>query len=135
MPFENADELYDLFKVCLEKTLQDETLANALGAGNMTVGLEIPDLDAFITMELKGGVNVEFGPPTKTLDVTAINNKAIFNKFWQGKLNLMMAMTKGQVKTKGAKTKMLKLLPKITPVYKLYVEALKEVGREDLIVK
>jgi hypothetical protein len=44
-------------------------------------------------------------------------------------------MAKGQVKTQGAVTKMLKLLPKINPVYKMFAESLKEAGREDLIIK
>ncbi|MGD0276871.1 MAG: hypothetical protein ABSB79_12620, partial [Syntrophales bacterium] len=68
-------------------------------------------------------------------DVTSINDDEIFNKFWQGKLNLIMAMTKGQVKSTGAVTKMLKVLPKIGPVYKMYAESLKEAGREDLVIK
>ena len=46
-----------------------------------------------------------------------------------------MAMTKGQVKSTGAVTKMLKVLPKIGPVYKMYAESLKEAGREDLVIK
>ena len=33
------------------------------------------------------------------------------NKFWLGKLNLVMAMAKGQVRAKGSVPEMLKMLP------------------------
>lgn len=135
MAFANAEELYKIFQLTLDKVMKDEKLNESLGAGDMVVGLKVPNLDAFITLELKGSLKASYGPPTMKIDVTAANDDEIFVKFWQGKLNLMMAMTKGQVKTQGAVTKMLKLLPKIGPVYKFFVESLKEAGREDLVIK
>jgi hypothetical protein len=46
----------------------------------------------------------------------------------------MLAMTKGpQIRVQGAATQMLKLLPTLSPVYKLYAEALKDADRVDLI--
>ena len=135
MAFANAEELYKIFQLTLDKVMKDEKLNESLGAGDMVVGLKVPNLDAFITLELKGSLKASYGPPTMKIDVTAANDDEIFVKFWQGKLNLMMAMTKGQVKTQGAVTKMLKLLPKIGPVYKFFAESLKEAGREDLVIK
>lgn len=135
MVFANAEELYKVFQLTLDKVAKDEKLNAALVAGDMVVGLKIPNIDAFITLELKGSLKATYGPPTIKIDVTSVNDDDVFVKFWQGKLNLMMAMTKGQVKSQGAVTKMLKLLPKISPVYKLFIESLKEVGREDLLVK
>jgi len=135
MAFANAEDLYKVFRLTLDKIMMDEKLTAALGAGDMVVGLKVPNIDAFITLECKGSLKVSYGPPTIKVDVTSVNDDEIFNKFWQGKLNLMMAMTKGQVKAQGAVTKMLKLLPKITPVYKLYAESLKDAGREDLVIK
>ena len=135
MPYANAEEFYDIFKICLDKVMKDEKLTQTLGSANMSVCLNISDLDAFITLECKGGVKSSFGPPTMDVDVTVSNNKEICNKFWQGKLNLMMAMAKGQVKAKGAITKMMKFLPKINPVYQIYRETLKETGRENMVIK
>jgi hypothetical protein len=58
----------------------------------------------------------------------------VFNKFWQGRVNLMMATIGGKIKTKGPVTDMFTLVPALTPVYDLYVETLKEAGFNDLIV-
>ena len=135
MAFANAEELYKVFRLTLDKVVKDEKLNASLGAGDMVVGLKVPKIDAFITLELKGSIKATYGPPTIKIDVTSANDDETFVKFWQGKLNLMMAMAKGQVKTQGAVTKMLKLLPKINPVYKMFAESLKEAGREDLIIK
>jgi len=135
MAYANAEDLYKVFRLTLEKVLKDEKLTAALGGTNMVVCSRIPNIDATITLELKGSIKVTYGATDIKPDVTSINDDEIFNKFWQGKLNLVMAMTKGQVKSTGAVTKMLKVLPKIGPVYKMYAESLKEAGREDLVIK
>jgi putative sterol carrier protein len=135
MAYANAEDLYKVFRLTLDKVMKDEKLVAALGGTNMVVCSRIPNIDATITLELKGSIKVTYGATDIKPDVTSINDDEIFNKFWQGKLNLIMAMTKGQVKSTGAVTKMLKVLPKIGPVYKMYAESLKEAGREDLVIK
>lgn len=137
MAFANAEELYKVMRLTLDKIQKDEKLVTSLGSSNMVTCLKVPSLDATITLVNKGSVMAIYGPPPADLkiDATTTNNDDIFIKFWQGKLNLMMAMTKGQVKSQGSVTAMLKLLPKITPVYKLFAESLREAGREDLVIK
>ena len=135
MAFAKAEDLYKVFQLTLDKVMKDEKLAASLIATDMVVGIKVPNIEAYMTLELKGSFKFSFGPSTIKPDVTTVNDDEIFNKFWQGKINLMMAMTKGQVKSQGAVTKMLKVLPKITPIYKMYVESLKEAGREDLVIK
>jgi len=137
MAFANAEELYKVMRLTLDKIQKDEKLATSLGSSNMVTCLKVPNLDATITLVNKGSVTAIYSPPPADLkiDATTTNNDDIFIKFWQGKLNLMMAMTKGQVKSQGSVTAMLKLLPKITPVYKLFAESLREAGREDLVIK
>jgi hypothetical protein len=135
MAYEKAEDLYKVFELTLQKVLKDEKLVEALSGTGMIVGIKVPNIDATMTLELKGSLKYSFGPTELKPDVTTVNDDVIFNQFWQGKLNLIMAMTKGQVKSTGAVTKMLKILPKIGPIYKMYAESLKEAGREDLIIK
>jgi putative sterol carrier protein len=133
MKYQNAEELYKIFAVMIEKVKKDQELTNKLVASNLVVALKIPNIEGLITMELKGEINVTFGATDIKPDVTSIQNDEIFNKFWQGKVNIMLAMTKGQIRVQGAATQMLKLLPTLSPVYKLYAEALKDADRVDLI--
>ncbi|BAH53642.1 SCP2 sterol-binding domain-containing protein [Rhodococcus opacus] len=55
------------------------------------------------------------------------------NKFWQGKLNMTMALTKGTVKAEGQIMKVLKLVPSTKFLFPIYIQDLKDAGREDLI--
>ena len=133
MKYQNAEELYKIFGAMIENVKKDQELTNKLVASNLVVALKIPNIEGLITMDLKGGINVTYGATDIKPDVTSIQNDEIFNKFWQGKVNIMLAMTKGQIRVQGAATQMLKLLPTLTPVYKLYAEALKDAARDDLI--
>ncbi|HZW83220.1 MAG TPA: hypothetical protein VFF14_07390, partial [Candidatus Deferrimicrobium sp.] len=54
--------------------------------------------------------------------------------FWMGKINLMAALAKGQIVSKGPINKALALLPAIKPTYTMYPEHLKKLGMEELIV-
>ncbi len=135
MAFANAEDIYKCFDLILEKVKKDEALYTKLANTGIVLAQKIPDMDATITLVCKGSIKPTYGPCDITPDATTTQNSDIFMKFWQGKLNLMMAMTKGQVKASGAMTKMLKLLPLINPIYKMFVETAKEIGREDLLVK
>jgi putative sterol carrier protein len=135
MAYSNAEEVYKVFKIVESKILQDKPLFEKFSKLDIIYQQQIPNIDATFTIECKGAMKVTFGETTLKPDLTGINDDDIFNKFWQGKLNLMIATTKGQVKLKGAVTKAFKLVPVLNPVYKLYVAALKEAGREDLVVK
>lgn len=135
MTFANAEELYKVFGLVVEKIKKDDVLSKTLSESGSVLGMKIPNIDATLTLEMKGSLTVTYGPSDIKTDAATSQNDDVFNKFWQGKLNLMIAMTTGKVKATGAMTKMLKLLPKITPIYKYYAESLKEVGREDLIIK
>ncbi|WP_052665823.1 SCP2 sterol-binding domain-containing protein [Nitriliruptor alkaliphilus] len=55
------------------------------------------------------------------------------HKFWLGKLNFTVAMTKGKIRTKGPVTELLKLLPLAKPLFAQYEEILREDGRDDLL--
>jgi putative sterol carrier protein len=134
MTFANAEELYKVFGLMMDKVMKDKVLVGRLAAANIVVGLKIPNIDAFITLECLETLKVSYGPPTIDIDVTTVNDDTTFNKFWQGKLNLMVAMAKGEVKAQGAVFKMLKVLPIIDPMYKMFAGSLKEAGREDLII-
>ena len=53
--------------------------------------------------------------------------------FWMEKLNLMSAITRGQIKAKGPIPKAMRLLPMLKPFYKNYRIVLKDMGRDDLL--
>jgi putative sterol carrier protein len=56
------------------------------------------------------------------------------NKFWQGKLNLTLAIAQRKVKLDGKRSVALKLLPLTGPLFEQYRQLLKDNGRQDLLV-
>lgn len=55
------------------------------------------------------------------------------NAYWQGKVNLPLAMAKSRVKVAGNVASLLKLAPLGKKLYPVYIDALKADGREDLL--
>ena len=56
------------------------------------------------------------------------------NAYWQGKVNLPLAMAKSKIKVQGNVASLLKLAPLGKKLYPAYIESLKADGREDLLV-
>ena len=56
------------------------------------------------------------------------------NAYWQGKVNLPLAMAKSKIKVQGNVASLLKLAPLGKKLYPRYIETLKADGREDLLV-
>jgi putative sterol carrier protein len=56
------------------------------------------------------------------------------NAYWQGKVNLPLAMAKGKIKIEGNVAGLLKLAPLGKKLYPLYVGTLRRDGRDDLLV-
>jgi hypothetical protein len=56
------------------------------------------------------------------------------NAYWQGKVNLPLAMAKSKIKVDGNVASLLKLAPLGKKLYPKYVETLQADGRDDLIV-
>ena len=55
------------------------------------------------------------------------------HKFWLGKVNVTVALARGQMKAKGPVAKILKLVPLVKPVFPRYRAMLEEKGRTDLV--
>ena len=54
------------------------------------------------------------------------------HKFWLGKVNVTVALARGQMKAKGPVAKILKLVPLTKPVFPRYRQMLEDAGRKDL---
>jgi len=55
------------------------------------------------------------------------------HRFWLGKVNVPVALARGQMKAKGPVAKILKLLPLTKPIFPRYKEQLQTTGRNDLL--
>ncbi|MBC7254259.1 MAG: SCP2 sterol-binding domain-containing protein [Actinobacteria bacterium] len=57
------------------------------------------------------------------------------HRFWCGQLNLLGALSSGEIEAEGSMPRLLKMLPVIKPAYDVYKNMLREKGLENLIVE
>lgn len=126
-------ESYEKFKeviVGFFNLLGDTPLvADKLMASKMVIRFIYSDPDLAVVVDCSGDA-VEVRPDdTDTKALVEMSMKAdIAHKFWFGKVNLTMALTRRQMVAKGPIPKILKLLPAIKPSYAMYPKYLDENG-------
>ena len=104
-------------------------VADKLMASKMVIRFIYSDPDLAVVVDCSGdGVDVR-PDDTDTKALVEMSMKAdIAHKFWFGKVNLTMALTRRQMVAKGPIPKILKLLPAIKPSYAMYPKYLDENG-------
>lgn len=132
--FNDAQQLYDVLGNFM-KNLKDDP---AIGPRVLETGLVIKffykNPDAVITVHCPKN-DVIFGDIEEKADVEMTMPADVAHRFWLGKVNLMVALTKGEIKAKGPIPKILKLLPVIRSAYDMYHAYLEGKNLENLIVQ
>jgi putative sterol carrier protein len=77
--------------------------------------------------------DVDFGDSEMEPEVTMTMDADTAHLFWLGKVNVTVALARGQIKASGPVAKILKLVPLTKPVFPRYVAQLEAQGRSDLI--
>ena len=133
--FKDADEVYSFIGKLFQDLAEDEELAPKFRKANTVVQYAYRDPDSTITVELKEGEQgrVDFGETDMEPEVVMSMDADTAHKFWLGKVNVTVALARGQMKAKGPVAKILKLVPLVKPVFPKYRAMLEEAGRQDLI--
>jgi hypothetical protein len=79
--------------------------------------------------------DVIHGPTALKPDVVMTMKADISHAFWHGKVNLVAALAKRDIVANGPIPKILKLLPAVEPLYKIYPMLLKEKGYPNMVMK
>src|SRR5690606_24210881 len=127
--------LYSVLGEFYQALKSDPALKDKLLDSNLIVQFVYEEPDARITIDASGDeVQIYLGDTYPGKPEVVMSMKADFaHQFWQGKVNLIAALTRRQVKAKGNVPKAVKLLPILKPAYDLYPRYLEERGLERLI--
>lgn len=98
--------------------------------GVATINAAVPPTQQGAFFDVLWGDEHGFKP-----DIEMSMKADIAHQFWHGKINLMVALTRRQIIAKGPIPKILKLLPAVEPMYQMYPRILREMGREDIVLK
>lgn len=134
MGFANSDEVVKYIGGIFDAAFDDPEIGPKLVETGLVVAFDFTEPNALVVIDMpnktvrsgaEGG-----GEPMATMSMTADTG----NAYWQGKLNLPLAMAKKKIRVDGNVASLLKLAPLGKKLYPPYIERLKADGREDLLV-
>lgn len=134
MGFKNSEEVTKYIGGIFEDAFEDPEIGPKLVDTGLVVAFDFSDPVAVVVVDMPNKTVTDGASrvvaPSATMTMTA----DLGNAYWQGKVNLPMAMAKRKVKVDGNVASLLKLAPLGKKLYAGYIQRLKDDGREDLIV-
>jgi putative sterol carrier protein len=133
--FKDADEVYAFIGKLFQDLAVDDELAPKFQKANTVVQYRYREPESIITVSLReeDGGRVDLGDTDLEPEVIMSMDADTAHRFWLGKVNVTVALARGQMKAKGPVAKILKLVPLTKPVFPRYRAILEESGRQDLL--
>lgn len=133
MGFNNSSEVAKYIGGIFETAFDDAEIGPKLVDTGLVVAFDFTDPEAVVVIDMANKSvreGVEGGtPPMATMSMTAETG----NAYWQGKVNLPLAMAKKKIRVEGNVASLLKLAPLGKKLYPGYIQRLKDDGRDDLL--
>lgn len=132
--FSDEQEVYRYLGQLFLDLLDDPELAPKFRTANTIVQYRYRNPDSQITVKLIEAQEgqVDLGPTRLEPEVVMTMDADTAHRFWLGKVNVTVALARGQMKAKGPVAKILKLVPLTKPVFPRYKAQLEAAGRSDL---
>ena len=129
--FESSEKFEEVLAGFFRLIADTPDVADKLLKSKLIIRINYADPDLVLVIDCSGE-KIDVRP--HDMDTKAIvdmkMSSDIAHKFWFGKVNLTMALTRRQMVAKGPVPKILKLLPAIKPTYTMYPKYLNENGFE-----
>ena len=133
--FKDDQEVYQYIGRLFQDLTTDPELSPKFRRADTIVQYRYSNPESQITVKMKEGEEgqVDFGASDLEPEIVMTMEADTAHRFWLGKVNVTMALAKGQMKAKGPVAKILKLVPLVKPVFPLYQKMLEEENRDDLL--
>jgi len=133
--FKDEQEVYDSIGKLFQDLMLDDELMAKFRKANTVVQYQFRNPESQITVKMIEGEDgqVDLGASEQEAEVTMSMEADTAHRFWLGKVNVTVALARGQMKAKGPVAKILKLVPLVKPVFPRYRAQLEGAGRQDLI--
>jgi putative sterol carrier protein len=132
--FKTEQEIYEHVGGLFADLRGDEELASRFRTANTVVQFRYRHPDATITVRLMDhqDAQLDLGPTRLVPEVIMTMDADVAHRFWLGKVNVTIALARGQIKAVGPVGKVLGLVPLVRPVFARYRARLEQAGRDDL---
>jgi putative sterol carrier protein len=133
--FKDEQEVYDYIGKLFQDLAKDDELWAKFRRANTIVQYQFRNPESQITVKMRENeeAQVDLGPSELEPEVLMTMEADTAHKFWLGKVNVTVALARGQMKAKGPVAKILKLVPLVRPVFPRYKQMLESAGRDDLM--
>ena len=133
--FKDEQEVYRYIGKLFSDIVADPELASQFKRANTIVQYQYREPESRITVRIQEGedARVDLGPTDLEPEVIMSMEADTAHRFWLGKVNVTVALARGQIKAKGPVAKILKLVPLVKPVFPRYRAQLESEGRSDLV--
>ena len=133
--FKDDQEVYQYIGKLFVDLTDDPELSPKFRKADTIVQYRYSNPESQITVKMKEGEEgqVDFGDTSLDPEIVMSMEADTAHKFWLGKVNVTMALAKGQMKAKGPVAKILKLVPLVKPVFPRYQKMLEDANRDDLL--
>ena len=133
--FNDASEVYQYIGKLFAELANDDELAPKFRKANTIVQYQYRNPESQITVKMIEGEDglVDCGETSMEPEVVMTMDADTAHRFWLGKVNVTVALARGQMKAKGPVAKILKLVPLVKPVFPRYRTMLEGAGRQDLL--
>ncbi|RPI34195.1 MAG: hypothetical protein EHM70_03635 [Chloroflexota bacterium] len=140
--FRDTKHLYETVGELMDRAKVDPQIGGKIAKSGIVIQFRYLDPEAQTTVNGKDKatqpgafVDVIHGPCTLKPDVVMTMKADVSHAFWHGKVNLVSALARKDILATGPVPKILKLLPAVQPLYKVYPSLLKEKGYGDMVMK
>ncbi|MFL5819601.1 MAG: SCP2 sterol-binding domain-containing protein [Solirubrobacteraceae bacterium] len=133
--FKDEQEVYDHIGKLFQDLMRDDELVPKFQKADTIVLYAFRNPESNITVKMLEGQEpqVDLGSSDLDPEVTMSMDADTAHRFWLGKVNVTVALARGQMKAKGPVAKILKLVPLVRPVFPRYRAQLEAAGRSDLV--
>ena len=140
--FRNSQQFYECVGELMNRAKRDAKIGPKIAKSGLVIRFCYTEPNAMTTIDARHKptmpntfLNVFNGECDLKPDVTMTMKADVSHAFWHGKVNLLGALAKKDIVLEGPLPKILKLLPAVEPMYKMYPALLKEKGYANLILK
>jgi putative sterol carrier protein len=133
--FKDAEEVYANLGRLFEDVVADDDLRARFQGTDTVFQYRMRRPDSQVTVKALGEEDpqVEFGITELRPEVVLAMDADTAHRFWLGKVNVTVALARGQISARGPVAKILKLVPLVRPVFPRYRAQLEAAGRSDLV--
>ena len=133
--FKDAEDVYAHLGRLFEDIVADPDLGARLKATDTVVQIRMRRPDSQLTFKALESEDlvVDFGVTELRPEVVLAMDADTAHRFWLGKVNVTVALARGEISARGPVAKILKLVPLVEPVRTRYQALLQNAGREDLV--